>query len=116
MIDKARWPVDSFQNLHLEDVIQISVPSSDKELLAWLIKNQNAELSVEREKKKKTYSVILSFRLLKFRHLVENGQANMDSMAQIIPTNRSVEQVLIYILDSDKADPRFKNIIRKVTN
>lgn len=113
IIEKARWEVESFRDLHMEDMLQVSIPSKDPDLLLWLNKHQSRELGLIKEKNKKSYFVVLSFRIARFRHMVEEGKLTIDSMAQVYPMNRDIELVLLYIIDPSKSDPRFKNILMK---
>lgn len=113
IIESARWPVDSLQNIHIDDVIHVSLQSSDKELLTWISSKSNRELGVEKPKDSKEYSVILPLRIARFKHLLESNSNTIESMAQVIPTNRDAELILIYILDFKNSDPRFKEIVKK---
>lgn len=112
MIEMARWSVNTLQNLHLDDIIYISMTSEDKTLLKWITSVNNREISAERiGKQSKGYSVIMAFRVSRFKHMLDGNDPEIDSMAMITPMNRDIEHAIIYILDPNKADPRFVNML-----
>lgn len=112
IIEKAKWEVDTFHNLHADDIVHISIKSDDRNLLAWVNRNKSKELGSETIKDDKHYNVIMGFRIAKFIHMIENGDKFIDSLAQIVPISRNIELVLIHMLDPNKSDERFKEIIR----
>lgn len=113
ILEKGRWEVDTFENLKVDDMIQVAITSNNPDLLSWLVKHQTRELGLERLKGKKSYSVILGFRIARFRHMLEEGKTSIESMAQILPMNRDIELTLLFLLDPSKSDPKFKSILQR---
>lgn len=110
IIDSAKWKVESISNLREGHGIQVSMPTNDSQLLNYIGKAANVECSVDRNKN--DYSVILGCMVKQIRHMLDTVDSDLESMAVVVPSNRIVESVIVYLVDSSKSDPRFVKLIQ----
>lgn len=110
-VEGGRLEVPDVIGLQEGQSFAISFPTKDKQLIAYLVKAQNSDCMVDREKGE--HSVMLSFQVRRIRHMVTVGSPKVDTMAILTPVNRSVELVLQYLLDPKKVDQKFVKIVRE---
>lgn len=110
MIEKAKWEVDTLQNIREGHVIQINITVKDTDIIKYLSKTTNTIL----DKDDKDYSVNLSIKVTGFRHLYEPPHKSIQSMITAVPVNRTIEQVLVHLLDRNNSDPKFVAHIRNI--
>lgn len=104
-IEGGRWEVPDVIGLGEGQSFALALPTKDKHLTAYLVKAQSADCVVDKDKT--DYSVILSFQVRRIRHMHAVGSKKVDSMAVLVPMNRSVELVLQYMLNPAKVDQKF---------
>lgn len=107
IIEKAKWEVPSFENLKENQYLQINFKFDDKNLSRYLGKN-----NMIIEKDKNDYSINLTFQISGFRHLLTQPNS-LESMMIITAVNRTIESILLYIIDKDKCDPRFISLVNQ---
>jgi len=110
LIEKAKWEVNTLENVREGQVIQINIPVKEPNMIKYLSKTTDTVL----DKDGKKYSVNLSVTITGFRHLYEPSQKQIQSMITVIPINRTVEQILVHLLDKNNSDPKFVAHIRNV--
>lgn len=108
MIEKAKWEVNTLTNLQVGHQIQISLPTKDPNLISYIAKIKSSDCAIE--KNGNEFAVIMTCLVKHFRHMLDEGK--LDSMAVLIPINRTVESIMIYIIEPEKCDSRFVNIVR----
>lgn len=113
-VEGGRWEVPSVVGLQEGQSFALSFPTKDKQLVTYLTKAQIAECMVDREKNE--YSVVLSFRVRRVRHMLAVGTSKVESMAALTAVNRNVELVLQYILDPKKVDQKFVKMVRETVS
>jgi hypothetical protein len=109
-LDQARWEVDNITNVREGHPIQISLNTKDPQLIKYISKQDKSDCVVEKEKS--GYSVILRCAVKEIRHLVDADAKKLETRVLIIPVNRYVEGVIVYMLHPSKCDPRFIQAIR----
>lgn len=112
LIDGARWDVGTLSDMREGQNLQISIPVGDKNLIHFLGRQNGMDCVLEREADKSHY-VVLTMRIMQFRHMLDHGSGSLDSQAYVTPINRTVEEVLTFILDKDKCNPKFVEMLRK---
>jgi hypothetical protein len=110
IIENARWEVENIVNLREGHGFQINWITKDTNLLAYVGKANNRECSVDRNKD--IYSVVLSCLVKQIRHMLDSNEKQIESMAILVPSNRVVENIIIYLASPDKCDPRVIQLIR----
>jgi hypothetical protein len=110
-VEGGRWELPSVPGLQEGQSFALSFSTTDKQLVAYLMKAQSSECAVDRDKG--GYSVVLSFQVRRIRHMLTVGTENLDTMAILTPVNRSVELVLQYLLDPKKVDQKFFKTVRE---
>lgn len=110
LIEEARWEVNSISNLREGHAFQVSLPTSDMNLVAYAGKTGSKECSIDGTKG--SYSVVLTCLVKQIRHMLEDGSKQVESMAVLVPSNRVVENVIIYMLSPAKCDPRVSQLIQ----
>ena len=51
-------------------------------------------------------------KIVSFRHMLEPPKKAIASMAIVVPVNRTVENVLLYLIKSDLVDSRFTALMK----
>jgi hypothetical protein len=111
IIEKAKWEVDTLENLREGHWIQFSFNiEEDPNLISYVSKRSNIDCVVEKTDKGQ-YSIVLTGVIKTFRHMVDASK--LESMVTVIPVNRAIENVLLYILDKDQCDPKFIALLRQ---
>lgn len=107
MIEEARWKVKEAGSLSVGEIVRVNVPFRDPKLLKHLAGSQASECVLEREEEGQ--SVTLGFFVEKFSHFLDTGEAKpeLETMAWLKPFNRTVEQVVTYIMDRSSCDSKF---------
>lgn len=112
-VDEARWDVDTIENLREGHTVQVQFPVDDASLAEYLTKLAKMECSIERAGKTKKHTVMVTLRVVGFKHMVDTDKKRMDSMAFVVPENRIVENVLLHVLKSSLIDPRFVALLKQ---
>jgi hypothetical protein len=107
MIEEACWKVKEAGSLSTGDIVRINVPFKDAKLVKHLASVQAQECVLEREEDGQ--SVTLGFFLEKFSHFLDAGEAKpeIETIAWLKPFNRTVEQVVTYIMERESCDSKF---------
>jgi hypothetical protein len=110
MIDNARWEVENITNLKEGHGFQVNWVTKDSNLLSYVGRINNTECSIDRNKN--IYSVVLSCLVKQIRHMLDSKEKHIESMAILVPSNRIIENIFIYLASPDKCDPRVIQLIR----
>lgn len=113
-VEGARWDVPSVPGLQENQSFALSFSTKDKQLVTYLTKSPNGDIMVDKEKGE--YFVTLSFSVRRIRHMLAVGAKQVETMAMLAPTNRSVELVLQYIVDPRKVDQKFVKLVRETVS
>jgi hypothetical protein len=109
MIEGARWEVEFPSGVQEGHLVALNLPFKDSALNGYLARSPSSDCMVD--KNSSGYSVALSLKVTQVRHMVEvvKGEEILDveSMAIIIPVNRLVEHVLMYLIAPSKCDQKF---------
>ncbi len=108
IIPNAHWKVKSLGSMSAGEVVRVNVSFEDERLSKYLSKATAQEVTLEREEGEPT-SVVLGFVMEKFSHFLDQSadEPDVESIAWIKPMNRTVEAVIVYLLDRENCDPRF---------
>lgn len=106
MVESGLWRVKSV-NMQVGHMVQINFLSDDTKLFEYVKKQQRFECMGEYDEKGGNHTITLAFKVKTVRHMFDTKTSNVDSMVVITPMDRYVEQVMIYLLDRKKCDPRF---------
>lgn len=110
MVEGARWELDAITNVRETQIMQLSVPCKDRDLIAYVAKQGRETCVVDKEKT--SYSIIMRCIIREIRHLISSETKTMDTMVTVVPSDRTVESVLQYLFNPQKADKRFVQLIR----
>lgn len=113
LIDGARWEVKSLSDMREGQNLHVSVPVGDKNLIHFLGKQTGMDCVLEREEDKSHY-VVLTTKIMQFRHMLDHSTGDLESLVYVSPANRTVEEVLTYMLDKDKCNPKFIEMLKKL--
>ena len=111
IVEEGRWPVTTLANLGTEQPITVSLKVDDKDLIKYLVKLEKTFCALEKDGKGK-YTVNLRFRIAHFNHMLEPPKKAIESMAFVLPENRTVENVFLAAVGSKLVDARFISLIR----
>jgi len=111
LIEKARLEVETLSNMREGQNLQISIAVKDKNLIHFLGKQTGMECVLEREEDKSHY-VVLTMKIMHFRHMLDYSTGELDSQVYVSPASRTVEEVLTYLLDRDKCNPKFVEMLK----
>lgn len=119
IIEKAKWEVETLANMREGHQLLISMDVSERNLVQFLGKHGGMDCVLE--KKDKTilngddegYYVVVTLQVMKFKHMFDHEKLTLSSMAFAVPINRTVENVVTYLMDQSKCDPRFTQAIQK---
>lgn len=110
IIQTAKWDVKTVENIREGQSLQINIEIEDQPLINYLSKNTMAREILDKDGKQ--YSVNLKMVVKEFKHMFEIESRDIQSMVLLVPNNRTVEQVLIYLLDRENIDPRFMTALK----
>ena len=113
LIDGARWEVSTLSNMREGQSLQVSVPVQDKNLIHFLGKQTGMDCVLEREEDKSHY-VVLTTKIMQFRHMLDHASGDLESQIDVTPFSRTVEEVLTFIFDRDKCNPKFVEMLKKL--
>lgn len=109
MVEGARWLVDLpwIQEGH---TVSLNIPVKDPALIGYVGRQNSLDCVVDKEDGK--YSISLSCKVVRIRHMVSTAAGTTESLAIVSPVNRLAEGVLTYVLTPAKCDPRFVAAVR----
>lgn len=113
-LDAARWEVESLVNLKEGQDIQVFLANKDEGLEAYVTKSARPECYVDRDKDSGVKSMVVTMKIMKFKHLLEGGK--LESMVIVTSASRLAESALLYLLDKPACDPRFIAAVRQSTS
>jgi hypothetical protein len=109
IIENGKWEVKSLSDLDIGHQIQVSVDAEDSDLISYVSKLQNLSCVVDKADDK--HSIIATCVVKAFRHMLD--PSGLDSMAVIVPINRTVEEVMSYVLNPKQCNPKFVALIKQ---
>ncbi len=110
LIENGRWEVECPAGLQEGHHFSLNIPVPDPALIRYLSKVQSLDCVLDKDGNK--YSVSLSCPVRRVRHMVNTETSGIDSMGILVPINRTIEGVLLYLLAPNKCDPRFVRLVR----
>ena len=110
IIETARWEVSFPAGILVGHSIALNVPTNDSALIGYLSRSQTIDCMVD--KTKEGHSIALNCQVKAIRHMVETKVSKADTMALVIPNNRLVEYVLMYLYTPSKVSPQFMRAMR----
>ena len=113
MIEGGKWEVDIQAGLQLEQTISLNLPIKDPALIKYLGKQQSSGCVVDKEEDN-TYTVAVACKVMRIRHMIHTLTNKAESMAVIMPEDRTCEHVLMYLLAPNKCDQRFIALVRGI--
>lgn len=112
LIENASWKVKSLEGLSVGQVLSVNVPLVDEALIKVIGKMKASLL----EKEDDGYSVTLTFLVDKFTHMLElkpdMSLDKMDGMAWVVPVDRTVESIILYLFNPELCDPKFLALVK----
>lgn len=112
IIDKARWEIKDQSLIREGHSICLEFPISDKKLISYISNLKSTDCNIDRDEEK-NYFVVLNCLIKNIRHMINTQNSEMETMIITIPSNRMVENILLYILDPKKCEPKFVKIVRE---
>lgn len=113
IIEGARWEVDFPAGIQEGQTVAVNIPFNDPALNGYLSKSSSSNCLID--KGPSGYNVGLTFQVKQVRHMIETSGEKVveaSSMAIAQPTNRLVENVVLYLLDIARCDQKFVHGIR----
>lgn len=111
LVKGAKWEILTLSNMREGQSLHISIPVKDKKLIHFLGKQTGMECVLEREENKDHY-VVLTMKIMSFRHMLDHSTSELDSQVYVSPINRTVEEVITFLLDEEKCNPKFIELLR----
>lgn len=111
-VNEAKWNVTTLQNLREGHNLQVTFSATDRRITEYVASLGKMECSVERDRKSKKCTITLTMKIMGFRHMLEPPRKSIESMVMIVSVNRTVENVLLYLMKSDLVDQRFITALR----
>lgn len=111
MIENGKWEVDIPAGVQEGQTISLSLPISDPALIKYLGKQQSINCVIDKEEDNK-YMVSVACKVMRIRHMINTSMQSAESMATVMPEDRTCEHVLLYLLTPSKCDPRFVTLVR----
>jgi hypothetical protein len=112
LIENASWEVRSLEGLSVGQILTVNIPLTDEALIKAVGKIKASLL----EKEEDGYSVTLTFLVDKFTHMLELKSNmtldKMDGMAWVIPSDRTVESIILYLFNPELCDPKFLALVK----
>lgn len=115
-IENARWTVPTPPGLQEGQSFALSLVSEDVNLISYLTKSRAADCTMEKEGGK--VYITLSFAVKRIRHMYTPTAATdkqLETLCQISPLNRTVEQILTYLVAPAKTDAQWVRALRGAT-
>ena|SRR5208337_601507 len=111
MIENGKWVVDIPAGVQQEQSISLSMPIKDPALIRYLGKQQLMNCVIDKEDDNK-YMVSVACKVMRIRHMINTSTQTAESMATVMPEDRTCEHVLTYLLAPKICDPRFVTLVR----
>lgn len=114
--DNCRWQVPTLENLREGHQFQLVLKTKDKALAGAVSRMKTHGIGVEREQN--GYAVTLNLVIVEIRHMLEIPESEdetteVDSLALVKPSNRTVEAVLLWFRDKSAGDQRLMDMMRQ---
>jgi hypothetical protein len=112
IVPGAHWKVKSLGNISAGDVVKVNLVFEDEKLEKYLSRISVQEVTYEREDDEQS-SVTLGFMVERFTHFLDQAaeEPDIESMAWLKPMNRTVEAIILFLLDRENCDPKFLSLI-----
>jgi hypothetical protein len=110
IIDNARWQTN-LSNFQVGDQIEIMIPvmtskNKDRIVINFLKKSDKFGYSIDQISKDK-FSITLSFSIKQIRHLIDVVLNQTETLCIIVPINKLIEDIILYMYDEPKCDQKF---------
>lgn len=115
IVEKARWQVPNLSNVAINHSIQWSFPVSDPNLISNIRKQSKPHCVVD--KNEAGHYAVLTFIVKQMRHMIDvtkDGSSGFETMCIIVPIDRYVEAVMLYLFAPNQCDKRFMESVRGV--
>ncbi|HED38483.1 MAG TPA: hypothetical protein ENI76_09625 [Ignavibacteria bacterium] len=113
LIEKAKWEVNTISNMREGQSLQISITVNDDKLINLCGKQNSIDCVIEKEEDGSHY-VVLTMKIMSFRHMLDHSTSELDSQVYLSPINRAVEEILTFLLDKEKCNPKFIEILKQM--
>jgi hypothetical protein len=114
IIEKARWEIEDQSLIREGHGVYLEFPSTDEKLVFFISNLKSMDCNIDIEDKK--YTIVLNCLVKNIKHMLNTQNGKMETMIITIPANRIVENVLLYVLDIKKCDPKFIKLVRDGNN
>lgn len=106
LIENATWKIVGSHSIREGQSIYLELETKDIKIVNWVAKLKSVDCNVERdEENKEKFYIIASYSILEIKHMLSDKK--LETMVHIVPMNRTIESVTLYILDRGKCNPRF---------
>lgn len=110
LIEGGRWEVEFPAGLQEGQHFSLNLPVTDPHLIRYLSKVSSIDCVLDKDGNK--FSVSLSCPIRRVRHMVSTTTGEVESMGILVPINRTIESVLLFVIAPNKCDPRFIRLVR----
>lgn len=109
IIEKARWELPMLGSIQIGHTVSICLNSSNRNLLSHVRKQAKTECCVDKREDGSLY-IVVEFTVKQIRHMIDEKES--ETMCVLVPVNRYVEQVVLYVFDVGKCNGRFVAAVR----
>ncbi len=105
-INKARWEVPE-KLMQIGNEFTAPFKTKDKDVLSYFKDKPLRGITVEKEN-----TVFLTFKVVKVRDFLVEERNMVETLVEVEPLDRNVEEIVIYLLNPAKANPNFHRMIK----
>jgi hypothetical protein len=113
VVDGARWVVDFAVAPTEGHAVAISVPTDDKDLIAYSPKLAAHGVFLDGSRED-GYTATFTCLVKRVRHMLDVSAETVPAMVVAIPENRGSEQTMMYLLDRKRCDSAFLKALQKM--
>lgn len=114
IVDHARWEVNNGNQIQEKQIISVNMEVKETNLVSFLKKIGKRQsflpsgTSLDEDEK----LVTVSFEIRQIRHMINTASKKLNTLAIVVPVNRTAEQTMLFILDQGKCDKKFVEAVK----
>jgi hypothetical protein len=114
-VEPARWDVNPEIILKEGQEFNISFPVQNDVFFNFISKSQKQDFSVDITDKIKTVTLIFTIKNIKHLLDTENIKPELESLIILVPNNRMVENIFLFLMSPEMCSPKFIEIMKEKT-
>jgi len=111
LIDEAKWEIDfTIQPMESHE-ISLNFETNDSKLISFINANERSGIVLDGDPEN-GYNMSMRFDIKKIKHLVDVSTKEVDTYILLSPPNRTLEQIILYVLNSKYCNGNFLKILK----